>query len=89
MQNPITELDKLALVIEQLNDSEINSIIKNTYRHLTELLPPPEENKVVCVSANPYLGDNVCGVVGSCIGDNILLQINSSMLRKKLLYYYH
>jgi hypothetical protein len=62
MQNPITELDKLSLAAERLNNSEINFIIENSYKVMTEILPPPENSKVVCVYANPYLGENVCGV---------------------------
>lgn len=79
IQNPVTDLDKLSNAVELLNSSEINSIIENSYKEMTEILPPPENNKVVCVYANPYLGENVGGVVGSCVGDNILIQINSTI----------
>lgn len=78
MENPITEFDKLSLAVERLYNSEIVSIITDSYRQITEMLPPPGSNKVICVYANPYLGENVGGVVGSCIGDNILIQINAA-----------
>lgn len=78
MQDPIIDNDKLSHSVELLNNSEIISIIEDTYRKMTEKLPSPEDSKVICVYANPYLGENVGGVMGSCVGDNILLQINAS-----------
>ena len=79
IEKPITVLNRLSIVVEQFSSSEINSMIQNSYAEMTQILPPPENNKIISIYANPHLGEDVGGVVGSCVGDNILLQINTTI----------
>lgn len=76
LSNPITDLDKLKISIGILEASGIEKIVLAKYEEITELLPPTEEEKVVCIYPTLYLDQSVHGVVGNCVGGNILITIN-------------
>jgi uncharacterized protein YjaZ len=51
-------------------------MLREAYEKISQLLPPPEDDKVICVYANTRIGEGVHGIVGTCIGDSILIQVN-------------
>ena len=76
MANPIVVIDKLEYAVDVLIASDIEALLQNAYEKIAQLLPPPEPDKVVCVYPNIALGESLHGVVGTCIGDSILIQVN-------------
>lgn len=78
MSKPITDLDALSIEVEILTHSGIETLVEEAYRKITNVLPSPLPERAVCIyAADPqdtWLREH--GVVGSGIGDNILLHIN-------------
>ena len=75
---PILNLEELAVEVESLRNSGIEQLVGKAYTQITQVLPSPLANRAVCIYAadpgNQWLREQ--GVVGTGIGDNILLQIN-------------
>ncbi|NMA35162.1 MAG: DUF2268 domain-containing protein, partial [Clostridiaceae bacterium] len=44
-----------------------------------QLLPPQEPEKAVCIYPNLTLGESLHGVVGACLDDNFLIQVNPAV----------
>ena len=78
LSTPITDLDGLAAEVDLLTGSGIEGLVEDAYRQITRVLPSPLPERAVCIYAgdpgNAWLREN--GVVGTGIGDSILLQIN-------------
>lgn len=78
LSKPILNLEELAVEVESLRNSGIEQLVENAYAQITQVLPSPLANRTVCVYAadpgNQWLREQ--GVLGTGIGDNILLQIN-------------
>ena len=79
MANPIVDIDKLEDAVDVLSAYDIDALLQNAYKKISQLLPSPEPDIVVCVYPNIALGESLHGVVGTCIGDSILIQINPSV----------
>jgi uncharacterized protein YjaZ len=75
---PILNLEELAVEVDSLKNSEIEQLVEKAYMQITQVLPSPLANRAVCIYAadpgNQWLREQ--GVLGTGIGDNILLQIN-------------
>jgi uncharacterized protein YjaZ len=82
MQHPIADLDALAIEVDLLACSGVEQDIQSAYARMTALLPSPEPSRVVCIypldPADRGTLERMNGVLGTCVGDNILLQINSA-----------
>ena len=80
MHNPITDLDTLASEADLLARSGVEQLIREAYARMTALLPSPGSSRTICIypldPADRRTVECMHGVVGSCVGDNILLQIN-------------
>jgi uncharacterized protein YjaZ len=80
MKQPIVDLDNLAVEVNLLADSQIETLIERAYKYITDCLPSPLPSRTVCVypldPQNTYVKDKMNGVLGDGIGDNILLKIN-------------
>lgn len=76
MKKPIMELDELNKGLDILNDSDIEGIINSTYKKIVSLLPSQVSERAVCIYIDTTINETVHGVVGSCVGDNILIRIN-------------
>jgi uncharacterized protein YjaZ len=78
MNKPITSLGELAAEVESLMHSGVEELVEEAYSKITSVLPSPLPERTVCIYAvdpqNTWVREN--GVVGTGIGDNILLQIN-------------
>jgi uncharacterized protein YjaZ len=78
LSRPIMSLDELTVEIECLMRSGIERLVEEAYSRITRVLPSPLPERAVCIYAadpeNIWLREH--GVVGTGIGDNILLQIN-------------
>ncbi|HEX5809984.1 MAG TPA: DUF2268 domain-containing putative Zn-dependent protease [Anaerolineales bacterium] len=78
LSKPILSLKELAVEVECLMNSRIEQLVEKAYTQITHVLPSPLANRAVCIYAadpgNQWLQEQ--GVVGTGIGDNILLQIN-------------
>jgi uncharacterized protein YjaZ len=73
-------LDALAADLEQLARADVGALISTAYARISAALPPALAERAVCVypadPRNASLLSELNGVVGSCVGDNILLRIN-------------
>ncbi len=76
MSNPIKDISRLENAMEVLAASDIEELLQNAYEKICQLLPPPEPDKVVCIYPDINLDESVHGVVGTCIGDSILIRVN-------------
>jgi uncharacterized protein YjaZ len=80
MQNPITDLDALTIEADLLACSGVEQIIQDAYARMTALLPSPASSRTICIypldPADRGTVERMHGVVGTCVGDNILMQIN-------------
>lgn len=76
MAKPITDIDKLEKAIEILSRSNIEGKIKEVYEKISGLLPSPEPDRAICIYINTEFDESLHGIVGSCVGDNLLIQIN-------------
>ena len=78
LSKPILNLEDLAAEVDCLMKSGIEKLIEQAYRQITQILPSPLSERIVCIYAtdpeNQWLREQ--GVVGTGIGDNILLQVN-------------
>jgi hypothetical protein len=78
LRRPVFDLDGLASAVERLAQSGVEPLVADAYDEITRALPSPLPERVVCIYAadpqNAWVREN--GVVGTGIGDNILLQIN-------------
>jgi uncharacterized protein YjaZ len=78
LNSPITSLDELMAEVECLEHSGIEWLVEEAYQKIAGVLPSPLSERAVCIYAadpeNTWLWEH--GVVGTGIGDNILLQIN-------------
>ncbi len=79
MSRPVTDVVKLKKSIEGLEAFGIEVLLRRKYRVISEMLPPPESDKIVCIYPNIWLDQSVHGVVGTCVGENILIQINPAV----------
>lgn len=76
MSYPAEDLDRLEEAVIRIGGSGIEELLQKAYDRILQLLPYPEEEKVVCVYANIYIDEAIHGVLGTCIGDSILVQVN-------------
>jgi uncharacterized protein YjaZ len=80
MSQPITDIQGLEAELELLAQSGIEQIVEQAYAEITNVLPSPLSSRVICIYAlNPQnftVREKQHGVLGTCVGDNILLQIN-------------
>ena len=78
LSQPILGLEGLAVEVECLVNSGIETLVQKAYLRITHRLPSPSPGRAVSIYAadpgNQWLRQQ--GVVGTGIGDNILLQIN-------------
>ena len=78
LSTPIVNLQELAAEVDCLMNAGIEQLIEKAYIQITQVLPSPLSRRAVCIYAadpeNQWLREQ--GVVGTGIGDNILLQIN-------------
>jgi uncharacterized protein YjaZ len=76
MKQPITDFDFIEKTIHMLEESKVEDTVKAVYKKITELLPPQEPDRVICIQLSDNNDQATNGVVGSCVGDNILININ-------------
>ncbi len=76
MSEPITDMDRLEEAVNVLSSSNMEETLLRAYEKISQMLPPPEADKVVCVYANTRIDEGVHGIVGTCTGDSILIQVN-------------
>lgn len=76
IQHPMTDLSKLEQALEILSDTNVEEMIAAVHEKILKILPYPEPLQAVCIYINQNLGASVHGVMGSGVGDNILIQIN-------------
>lgn len=80
MGRPITDLSGLAEELELLAHSDVEQIVRQAYTHITTQLPSPLAMRAVCLFAldprNHHVREQMNGVLGTCVGDNIVLQIH-------------
>lgn len=62
--------------LEVINNSNLDEVIVIAYHKSTSLLPKPEPGIKVVIILDNRIGPEVHGVVGSCVGDNIMLKVN-------------
>ena len=78
MCKPVTSLDALQDEVETLMNSGIERLVEEAYQGIVSILPSQLPERAVCIYAadpeNGWVKEH--GVVGTGIGDNILLQIN-------------
>lgn len=79
MKHPITDFEFLEKAVSILGKSEIESTLKAVYEKITELLPPQESSRVISIQISDNKDEDTHGVVGNCVGDNILIYINPLM----------
>lgn len=81
MNRPATASDKLADAVVRLRQIDLEAIVARAFTEMTAVLPPPEDDSicVVCILADPRMGENVAGVAGTCIGGNMLVRINPAI----------
>lgn len=79
MAAPIADVDGLAREAAILATVDLAPRLEQTYARITATLPSPEPGRAVAVAAldpaNDYVRREMQGVVGQCVGDNILLQV--------------
>jgi uncharacterized protein YjaZ len=84
MGKPITDLAGLEAEVRLLTGAGLETLVERAYAAITRLLPSPSLNRAVCLYAlnpqNEPVRDSMNGVLGTCIGDNILLQINPTAI---------
>lgn len=76
MNEPIIEIEKLERALDILNKSNIDKILTDTYTKINQILPSAVTERTVCIYINTNYDESVHGVVGGCVGDNILIRIN-------------
>ncbi len=76
ISRPVKEVVKLRKSIDVLEDSRIEALLREKYQVISEMLPPPDSDKTVCIYPNICLDQSVHGVVGTCAGENILIEAN-------------
>lgn len=76
---PITDFEFLEKALSVLGESELEDTLKRVYEKVTELLPPQEVSRVICIQISDNKDEATHGVVGNCVGDNILIYINPLM----------
>lgn len=76
LNEPIIEIEKLDRALDILNNSNVEKVLTDTYNKITQILPSPLGERTVCIYINTNYDESVHGVVGGCVGDNILIQIN-------------
>ena len=59
-----------------MSSSNVEELIRSTYDEITLLLVPQESERTVCIYIETNYDESVHGVVGVCVGDNILIRIN-------------
>lgn len=79
MSNPFTDISRLENAVEILAATDIEELLQSAYEKICQLLPPPEPDKVVCIYPDINLDESVNGVVGTCIGDSILIRVNPAV----------
>lgn len=79
MKRPIQDFEFLEKALAILVESEIEDTLKVIYEKVTELLPPQESSRVICIQISDNKDEATHGVVGNCVGDNILIYINPLM----------
>lgn len=81
LANPIQDIDRLEHEVKLLMTSNIEQQIEEAFQKIFQILPSPEPGKTVCIYVNTEFNESVHGVVGSCVGDNILIQVNPVIIR--------
>jgi uncharacterized protein YjaZ len=80
MSRRIPDLAGLEVETNQLASSEIEVLAAAAYQMITARLPSPLSERAICIlpldPANHSVLERQNGVLGTCVGDNILLQIN-------------
>jgi uncharacterized protein YjaZ len=76
MENPITDIEGLGKAVDVLTNSHVEGIIASAYERITGLLPYYEPCRVICVYIDTRIDESLHGIVGSCVGDNVLIRIN-------------
>jgi len=80
MKNPIIDLEALAIEVDLLACSGVEQDIEGAYARMTARLPSPAPARTVCIypldPVDRLAVERMNGVVGTCVGDSILLQIN-------------
>jgi uncharacterized protein YjaZ len=78
--SPLVDLDDLAVEVDLLARADIEPQIAEAYQQITAALPSPLPCRAVCLypldPRNTWVREKQNGVLGTCVGDNILLQIN-------------
>ena len=78
--SPIIALDDLAVEVDLLAQSGVESLVERAYTAIAAVLPSCVAEPVVCIyaldPANKAVVERMNGVIGSSVGDNTLLQIN-------------
>lgn len=79
---PPTALDELEAESRALAAAGIEAQIQTEFQRIAAELPPPLPEKAVCIlpldPARQVVLEKQNGVLGSCVGDNILLQVHPS-----------
>ena len=79
MATPIEDAAGLAREAAALAAVDLAPRLEQAYARITAMLPSPEPGRAVAVAAldpaNDYVRREMQGVVGQCLGDNILLQV--------------
>lgn len=75
LSSPVTDLEALNSCLELVSAAPLSEIIARTCAEIDRHLPLPFD-RAVCIWVDPRIGRDEHGVVGTCVGDNILLQIN-------------
>lgn len=76
ISGPERDIKKVEVALDKLMKANVEELVRTSYEKVISYLPPMEPETAICIYINTELGDDVHGAVGSCVGDNMLLQIN-------------
>lgn len=74
--SPLIDTEKLGAALQLMEQAGVETLVAAAYGRVLEALPAPEGAAVVCIMLDYNIAEELHGVVGSCVGDNMLLQIN-------------
>ncbi|HHX65506.1 MAG TPA: DUF2268 domain-containing protein [Chloroflexi bacterium] len=80
MEQPITDLDALSVEMALFARADVEAVVTQCYGEIVAHLPSPDtEEGVVCIypldPAARQVRESMGGVVGECVGGNILLRL--------------
>lgn len=76
LERPLIDTDMLQEALQYMKRSNVEDIVAKANEAAEKHLPSQQFDRAICIMVNYKLGEDVNGVVGTCVGDNMLLQIN-------------